>query len=74
MPKGTWLVILQAEEAEATARQFVELYADFAINGAAIPVIVGRKSRLESFAGANTTYTIEAMMGDGRALQVGPMW
>ena len=37
-------------------------------------VLLGRKSRLESFAGANTTFTIEAMMGDRRALQVCPMF
>ncbi len=37
---------------------------------AAIPVVAGRKSSSESFAGANVTYTIEAMMGDRRALQV----
>lgn len=35
-----------------------------------MPVIAGRKSKLESFAGANVTYTIEAMMGDKKALQV----
>jgi len=35
-----------------------------------MPVIAGRKSKIESFAGANITYTIEAMMGDKRALQV----
>eukprot|EP00884_Botryococcus_braunii_P008844 jgi/Botrbrau1/17961/Bobra.50_1s0053.1 len=60
-----------AEEAEDTARQFIDVYADCAISIAAMPVIAGRKSRIESFAGANTTYTIEAMMGDGRALQAG---
>lgn len=38
---------------------------------AAMPVIAGRKSKLESFAGANITYTIEAMMSDRKALQVG---
>lgn len=43
---------------------------EFAVSQAAMPVIAGRKSRLESFAGANVTYTIEAMMGDKRALQV----
>lgn len=35
-----------------------------------MPVVAGRKSKSESFAGANITYTIEAMMGDGKALQV----
>ena len=38
---------------------------------AAMPVVAGRKSRIESFAGADCTYTIEAMMGDKRALQAG---
>lgn len=46
------------------------MYEDFAVNVAAMPVIPGRKSRIESFAGANCTYTIEAMMGDRKALQV----
>lgn len=48
----------------------ISIYAEFARNVAAMPVMVGRKSRLESFAGADCTYTIEAMMGDKRALQV----
>ncbi|DBA99930.1 TPA: Proline--tRNA ligase, chloroplastic/mitochondrial [Trebouxia sp. C0004] len=60
-----------AEEAEQEAQDMISIYADFARNVAAMPVIVGRKSRLESFAGANSTYTIEAMMGDRRALQAG---
>jgi prolyl-tRNA synthetase len=49
----------------------LEIYADFAINEAAIPVIPGRKSASERFAGADQTYSIEAMMGDGKALQAG---
>ena len=61
---------VQAEEAEQEARDMIAIYADFARNVAAMPVLVGRKSRLESFAGADCTYTIEAMMGDKRALQV----
>lgn len=108
-----WLKVracMQAEEAEAMARRMVQVYADFATDVAAMPVVVGvpttpsackppadmgalatrgcgrvpggqtreacvlwlpgRKSRLESFAGANKTLTIEAMMGDRRALQV----
>ncbi|KAL6753740.1 prolyl-tRNA synthetase [Haematococcus lacustris] len=60
-----------AEEAEADARHFVHVYQQFALQQAALPVVAGRKSRIESFAGANTTYTIEAMMGDRRALQAG---
>ncbi len=45
--------------------------ADFAVNEAAVPVIPGRKSQAEKFAGAANSYTIEAMMGDTRALQAG---
>ncbi len=59
------------DEAEAETRQMLDIYADFAINDAAIPVITGEKSRLERFAGAAHTYTIEAMMRDKRALQSG---
>ena len=47
------------------------IYEELATKVAAMPVVAGRKSRTESFAGANCTYTIEAMMGDRRALQVG---
>ena len=60
-----------AEEADERTRQMLEVYADFAINEAAIPVIRGTKSESERFAGANDTLTIEAMMGDGKALQSG---
>jgi len=60
-----------AEEAEAETRQMLEIYAEFAINDAAVPVIPGRKSLSERFAGADQTYSIEAMMGDGKALQAG---
>ena len=49
----------------------IEIYRKFAFEEAAIPVIVGRKSRLETFAGAIHTYTIEATMGDKKALQAG---
>jgi len=59
------------EEAEAETRQMLDIYADFAVNDAAIPVIPGRKSDAEKFAGADVTYSIEAMMGDGKALQSG---
>ncbi|MEM7119083.1 MAG: proline--tRNA ligase, partial [Chloroflexota bacterium] len=58
-----------AEEAMARTRQMLDVYTDFAVNEAAIPVIPGEKSELERFAGAARTYTIEAMMGDGKALQ-----
>src|SRR5262247_1048239 len=59
------------EEAEAETRQMLDVYTDFAINEAAIPVIPGVKSQAEKFAGAVHSYTIEAMMGDKRALQAG---
>ncbi|MFY9531231.1 MAG: proline--tRNA ligase [Candidatus Acidiferrales bacterium] len=59
------------EEGEAETRQMLDIYADFAVRDAAIPVIPGRKSASERFAGADQTYSIEAMMGDGKALQAG---
>lgn len=59
------------EEAEAETRQMLDVYTDFAVNEAAIPVIPGIKSDAERFAGADKTYSIEAMMGDGKALQSG---
>ena len=59
------------EEAEAETPQMLDVYTDFAVNEAAIPVVPGRKSESERFAGANTTYSIEAMTGDTRALQAG---
>ncbi|MCB8921034.1 MAG: proline--tRNA ligase [Ardenticatenaceae bacterium] len=60
-----------AVEAAERTRMMLDVYADFAINEAAVPVIRGEKSELERFAGANQTLTIEAMMGDGKALQSG---
>jgi prolyl-tRNA synthetase len=60
-----------AEQAEAETMQMLDVYADFAITEAAIPVIKGRKTEREKFAGAVHTYTIEAMMGDTKALQSG---
>jgi prolyl-tRNA synthetase len=57
------------EEAEAETLQMLNIYTDFAVNDAAVPVIPGRKSDTEKFAGADTTYALEAMMGDRRALQ-----
>jgi prolyl-tRNA synthetase len=59
------------EEAEEETQRMLDVYADFAINEAAIPVIQGRKSEREKFAGAVDSYTIEAMMGNGWALQSG---
>ncbi|MCQ2184790.1 MAG: proline--tRNA ligase [Bacteroidales bacterium] len=60
-----------AEEAEAKANEMVHVYADFARNVLALPVVVGHKSPNERFAGALDTLTIEAMMQDGKALQAG---
>lgn len=60
-----------ADEAEKEAMQMIDVYTKFAYEQAAIPVIAGRKSRAETFAGASKTYTIEAMMGDKKALQAG---
>jgi len=59
------------DEAEAETRQMLDVYTDFAVNEAAVPVIPGVKSQSEKFAGALHSYTIEAMMGDKRALQAG---
>ncbi len=60
-----------AEEAAFETQQMLDVYTDFAVNEAAIPVIPGEKSEGERFAGADRTFTIEAMMGDCRALQSG---
>jgi len=60
-----------AEEAMAETRRMLDVYRDFAENEAAIPVIPGRKSDSERFAGAVESYTIEAMMGNKWALQAG---
>lgn len=58
-----------AKEAQEETLRMLDVYTDFAINEAAIPVIPGRKSEAERFAGADQTYSIEAMMADGKALQ-----
>jgi prolyl-tRNA synthetase len=60
-----------AEEAQQETLQMLDVYADFAINEAAVPVIKGIKSPTEKFAGAVQSTTIEAMMGDTKALQSG---
>ncbi|CAI8046900.1 Proline--tRNA ligase [Geodia barretti] len=60
-----------AEEAQEETLQMLDVYTDFAVNDAAIPVIPGRKSDSEKFPGADASYSIEAMMGDRRALQSG---
>jgi prolyl-tRNA synthetase len=59
------------KEAEEETLRMLDVYADFAENEAAVPVIRGRKSASERFAGAKETYSIEAMMGDTKALQSG---
>ena len=59
------------EEAEAEAKKMLEVYANFAEEWMAVPVVCGVKSETERFAGALDTYTIEAMMQDGKALQSG---
>jgi prolyl-tRNA synthetase len=60
-----------AEEAEEETLKILGLYKDFAERELAMPVIDGVKSDSEKFAGASRTYSIEALMGDGRALQAG---
>ena len=60
-----------AEEAEARTQQMLNVYASFCEEVLAIPVIKGRKTDKEKFAGAEATYTIEALMHDGKALQSG---
>ncbi|MBF1530021.1 MAG: proline--tRNA ligase [Prevotella salivae] len=59
------------EEAEQEAQTMLKVYADFAEKWMAVPVLQGVKSETERFAGALDTYTIEAMMQDGKALQSG---
>ena len=60
-----------AKEAEERTLQMLEIYADVIENLLAIPVLKGRKTKKEQFAGAEATYTVETMMHDGRALQAG---
>ncbi len=59
------------EEAEERTQQMLNVYADFLAEDMAIPTIKGQKTDKEKFAGADSTYTIEALMHDGRALQSG---
>src|SRR5438105_7898233 len=59
------------DEAREEVLRMLEVYRDFVESELAIPVIKGRKSEEEKFAGARSTYSIEALMGDGRALQAG---
>lgn len=60
-----------SEEAEAETQRMLNVYADFCEQSLAIPVVKGRKTDKERFAGAEATYTIEALMHDGKALQSG---
>ena len=60
-----------AQEAMEETERMLEVYADFCVKSLAIPVTRGRKTKKEQFAGAQATYTIEAMMHDGKALQSG---
>ncbi|MBQ9757388.1 MAG: proline--tRNA ligase [Clostridia bacterium] len=60
-----------AEEAEAETLRMLNVYADFCEQELAIPVVKGRKTDKEKFAGAKATYTIESLMHDGKALQSG---
>ncbi|MDE7060185.1 MAG: proline--tRNA ligase [Lachnospiraceae bacterium] len=60
-----------AEEAEERTEQMLNIYADFCEQVLAIPMVKGRKTDKEKFAGAEATYTIEALMHDGKALQSG---
>ena len=69
--KGESYVELAEEEAEARTIQMLNVYADFCEDVLAIPVIKGRKTDKEKFAGAEATYTIESLMHDGKALQSG---
>ena len=59
------------QEAREETWRMLDVYADFAINEGAVPVIKGAKSQAEKFAGASLSASIEAMMGDTRALQAG---
>jgi prolyl-tRNA synthetase len=60
-----------SEEAIAETEQMLKVYADFAENWMAMPVVKGKKTETERFAGALDTYCIEALMQDGKALQAG---
>ena len=60
-----------AKEAEERTVQMLNIYADFFEKDLAMPVIKGKKTDKEKFAGAKATYTVEALMHDGKALQGG---
>jgi prolyl-tRNA synthetase len=60
-----------ADEAQEETLKILDLYTEFAENVLAMPVVKGLKSESEKFAGASKTYSVEGLMGDGRALQAG---
>jgi prolyl-tRNA synthetase len=60
-----------AEECQEETLRMLDVYSNFAVEDGAIPVVKGRKSQSEKFAGADNSYSIEAMMGDTKALQAG---
>ena len=64
-------VFASEEEAIANQKEIIESYKDLVENVLAIPSIIGKKSKMETFAGAKDTLTIEALMPDGKALQMG---
>jgi len=59
------------DEGQEETLRMLDVYTDFAVEDGAIPVVKGRKSQAEKFAGADNSYSIEAMMGDTKALQAG---
>jgi prolyl-tRNA synthetase len=61
----------EMEAREYSRRILREVYKDVLVNVLGIPAVMGRKTVRERFAGATSTYTLEAMMGDGKALQMG---
>ena len=69
--KKVTLLMRQQMKHRNTTIQMLNVYADFCEEILAIPMIKGQKTEKEKFAGANSTYTIEALMHDGKALQSG---
>jgi prolyl-tRNA synthetase len=63
--------VSEAEARDYARRILHDVYEDVLVNVLGMPVVVGRKTARERFAGATSTYTLEAMMGDGKALQMG---
>ena len=71
LPRSKTLPYPTAEEAQEETMQMLHVYRDFCEKNLAIPVYCGQKSEKEKFAGARATYSVEAMMQDGKALQSG---